>query len=334
MVNQKRIAKLAGVSVATVSRVLNGYDGVSDKTKQKVLTLLDSNAYVLNSNAQNLRMSKSKTIGLSISNFSNPFFIDIYQGLESICRHKGYSIIIGDSSENAQREREVIELFLSYRVAGIIASFVDPHESTLRKLENYGINVLALDRHIEGVSADAVTMDNVGGAKQQVDYLAKMGHKRIALIHGPLSDVVAKERYAGFFEGCKQHNLDIGTEYMFSGAFNETEAYLATIKLLGLPQRPTAIVVHNNMMTIGAYKAIQDMNLKIPQEISLIGFEDFDIAGYLKPGLTMIERSLYLTGEAAGRLIIERIENTYTGEHRVVSFPAKLKIRDSCAQLI
>lgn len=329
--NQKSIAKQAGVSVATVSRVLNGYAGVSEKTKQKVLTLLDANAYVLNNNARNLRMAKSKTIGFLISNFSNPFFNSIYQGLEPVCREKGYSIVIGNTNESAEQEREVIDLFLSYRVAGIIASFVDPHENTIKKLDNYGTNILALDRHKENISADTVTMDNVHGAQQQVEYLAGLGHKCIALIHGPLTDVVASERYKGYVEGCKKHNIKPASEYMFSGDFNEAEAYLATIKLLSLTPRPTAIVVHNNLMTIGAYKAIQDMHLQIPNDISIIGFEDFDIAEYLKPGLTMIERSLHQTGEVSGRMIIERIENVYTEEPRVVSFPAQLKVRDSCA---
>lgn len=332
--NQKIIAQQAGVSVATVSRVLNGHAGVSDKTKKKVLELLDSNAYVLNNNARNLRMSKSKTIGFSISNFSNPFFISIYQGLDPICREKGYSIIIGNTNECIKQEREVFDLFLSYRVAGIIASFVDPQESTLKKLHNYGTSILALDRRLENVSADTVTMDNINGARQQVDYLASLNHKRIALIHGPLTDVVAVERHKGYCKGMEEHGLKIHPEYVLSGAFNESEAYLATIKLLSITPRPTAIAVHNNLMTIGAYKAIQDMRLQIPQDISLIGYEDFDLAGYLKPGLTMIERSLQQTGEVSARMIIERIENFYTGEPRIISLPAKLKMRDSCAPLI
>ncbi len=332
--NQKTIAQQADVSIATVSRVINNRPGVSDDTKQRILQLLEANAYVPDNNARTLRTSKSKAIGFLISNFANPFFITIYQGLESVCREQGYNIVIGNTNESVKQERDQIDLFLSYRIAGIVASFVGPQESTLKKLKNYGTSILALDRQKANITADTVTMDNIGGARQQVGHLAALGHKNIALIHGQPTDVVAGERLKGFKEGMTEHGLDIRPEYMLSGALNESEAYLAAIKLLNMERRPTAVVAHNNLMTIGAYKAIKDMRLRIPQDISIIGFEDFDFAAYLNPGLTMIERSLHQMGEISARMVIERIENRYTGQPRIISFPARLKVRDSCAPVL
>jgi len=329
--NQKDIAKKVGVSVATISRVINGEEGVSKSTREKVWKLLEQYAYVRDNNARNLRTAKSKTIGFLISNFSNPFFISIYEGIETVCAERGYTIIIRNTNENVQQEREAIDLFLSYRVAGIIASFVNPQESTLKKLKNYGTCILALDRQQKNIDADTVTMDNFSGASMQVDYLADLGHKRIAVIHGFLTDVVGQDRLNGYLETMKKRKLEILPSYMLCGKYNEEEAYLATMQLMHLNPRPTAIVTHNNMMCIGAYKALKDMNIKIPEEVSLIGFDDFNFSGYLEPSVTLVERSLEKMGEISCKMLIERIENEYAADARVVVLPAKLRINNSCA---
>ena len=151
--NQKEIAKKAGVSVATISRVINGEEGVSQEKRQKILELLDKYAYVRDINAKNLRTSRSKAIGFLISNFENPFFVSMYQGLEAVCRKNGYNIIIGNTNEDIRQEQEAIDLFLSYRVAGIVASFVDPQETTLRKIKNLSLIHISRGRQDGGGSS-------------------------------------------------------------------------------------------------------------------------------------------------------------------------------------
>lgn len=328
--NQKEIAKKAGVSVATISRVINGEEGVSQKTRKKILDLLDRYAYVRDINARNLRTSRSKAIGFLISNFENPFFIAMYQGLESVCRQKGYNIIIGNTNEDIAQEQEAIDLFLSYRVAGIVASFVDPQETTLKKIGSFGSNIIALDRQQKNIEADTVTMDSFTGAKMQVEYLAGLGHKRIAVIHGTTNNLPGEDRLNGYMAAMREQGIEVLPNYVVSGYFNEEQAYEAAVRLMGQNPRPTAVIAHNNLMCIGAYKALRDLNVKIPEEVSLIGFDDFDFADYLEPSLTLIDRPLKTMGEVAGKMLIERIEGKYDGEARMVVFPAKLRINRSC----
>lgn len=329
--NQKSIAKQAKVSVATVSRVINNRGSVSEATREKVLEVLKNNAYVIDNNARYLRTAKSKTIGFLVSNFSNPFFISIYEGVEPVCHKQGYNIIIGNTNENIEKESEAIDLFLSYRVAGIIANFVEPQQSTLKKLENYGTCIFVIDRPQDMIRADTILIDNLRGSEQQVDYLADLGHRRIAVVHGLTSDTVGKERLKGYYTAMKRRDLEILPGYVICGKYKEAEAYRATIQIMQLMPRPTALITHNNLMCIGAYKALKDLNIKIPDDVSLIGFDDFNFSDYLEPSISLIDRSLKEMGEVAGQMIIERIEGKFTGEARTVILPFTLKINKSCA---
>jgi DNA-binding LacI/PurR family transcriptional regulator len=266
-----------------------------------------------------------------MSNIANPFFIAIYQGLEPICKKHGFNIILGNTNESIRQEKEAIDLFLSYRVDGLIASFVDPQESTLKKLNNYGTSIIALDRQQKNIDADTVTMDNLNSAKEQVHYLASLGHRRIAVIHGTTNNLPGEDRLKGYKTAMQELGLSILPGYAVSGKFNEKEAYNVALGLFKCAMPPTAIVVHNNLMCIGAYKAIKDLGLKIPKDISLVGFDNFDFADYLDPGLTFIERSLQETGRISGTMVMERIEKKYEGDARVVILPYKLRINGSCA---
>ena len=175
-------------------------------------------------------------------------------------------------------------------------------------------------------------MDSFAGAKMQVDYLAGLGHKRIAVIHGTTTNLPGEERLNGYMAAMEEHGLEVLPNYVASGFFNEEEAYAATVQLMGQNPRPTALITHNNLMCIGAYKALKDLNIKIPQDVSLIGFDDFDFADYLEPSLTLIDRPLKTMGEIAGKMLIERIEGKYSGKARLVVFPAKLRVNHSCAR--
>lgn len=327
--NQREIAKLAGVSSATISRVINDDPSVSEETRKHVQEIIEKYSYVTNVNARNLRMSRSKTIGFLISNFSNPFFVSIYQGMEKVCSEKGYNIIIGITNEKMEQQKKAIDLFLSYQVSGIIGSFVDLDEPSLKKLRGMKRNVILLDRQIRGIDADTIEIDNEGGAVQQVNYLADLGHRRIAVIHGK-KDSPGTSRLDGYYQGMKQKNISIPPEYVICGNYNERDAYYAAVQLLQLPDPPTAIIAHNNLMCIGAYKAIRDLGKKIPTDISLIGFDNFDFANYLEPGITLIDRPVDQMGEMAAKMIFERLEYTYTGEARKIVLPVKLKISESC----
>lgn len=329
--NQREIAKLAGVSTATVSRVVNGESNVSERTKRRVQEVIDQHSYVQNINARNLRTNRTRAIGFLISNFSNPFFIDVYTGLEPVCRKKGYSIIIGNTNEDTAQEKEAIDLFLRYRVDGIVASFVAPEAATLRKVASFDTHILQLDRTLRQFASDAVSIDNAAGARQQVEHLARLGHRRIAVVRGTSFDSNGEERMQGFLEGMAACGLEARREYIVSGDFLEENAHSAAIGLMHLPCPPTAIVAHNNLMCIGVYKALADMGLSIPDDVSLMGFDGFALSDYLSPSITLVDRPILEMGEMAAKMIIERIEGEYEGAPRNVVFPVKLRMGGSCA---
>lgn len=330
--NLKQIASLAGVSTATVSRVINGDPKVRERTRRHVEKVIEENGYVQNIFAHNLRRSHSSDIGFLISNFSNPFFIDVYSGFEPVCRKQGFNVVIGNTNEDVDQEIDAIEHMLSYKVSGIVASFVGPSEKTLEKIKKNGVYILQLDRWVKNLSSDSVVIDNVSGAIGQVDYLAGLGHRRIGLIKGTDFDSNGIERLQGFYMGMEKNGLPVQKEYLVDGDFIEENAYQATIKLLSCKVRPTAIIAHNNLMCIGAYRALRDMNISIPQEISLIGFDNFSFSEHLQPTITLIDRPEKEMGELAAKMILERISGEYTGEARKIVFPVKLKIGGSCSK--
>ncbi len=327
--NQKELAKIAGVSSATISRVINDEPNVKPETKEYIKAIIQKYNYVTNINARNLRASSSKTVGFLISNFNNPFFVTIYQGIESICRQHGYIVIVGITNERAEDQEKAIDLFLSYQVSGIIGSFVDVDMKTLNKLQKFKKNVISLDREFDIFDFDTIVIDNEYGGVEQVNYLYSLGHKKIAVIYGKL-DSPGKERLNGFEKGMAQNGLGSREEYKICGNYNEQDAYYATIKLLQLKDPPTAILVHNNLMCIGAYKALKDLKIGIPKDVSLIGFDNFEFADYLEPGITLINRPINQMGEMAGEMLFDRLKNKYNGEPRRIILPVKLKINNSC----
>ncbi len=327
--NQKELAKIAGVSSATISRVINDDPNVKPETKEYVREIIKKYDYVANINARNLRASSSNTVGFLISNFNNPFFIKIYQGIESICRKHGYIVIIGITNERVEEQEKAIDLFLSYQVSGIIGSFVDVDNKILNKLQRLQKNVISLDREFDILDFDTIVIDNEYGGIEQVNYLHSLGHKKIAVIYGKL-DSPGKERLNGFEKGMANNGLKSKEEYKICGNYNEPDAYYATIKLLQLKDPPTAIITHNNLMCIGAYKALKDLKINIPDNVSLIGFDNFEFADYLEPGITLIDRPINQMGEMAGEMLFDRLENKYIGETRRIVLPVKLKINKSC----
>lgn len=327
--NQKEIARLAGVSVATVSRVINNDTSVSDRTRDKVRNVLAQQSYVANINARNLRTARTKTIGYLISTFNNPYFISIYEGLEKVCKEHGYNILIGITNEDPKTQLEAIDMLLSYKVCGIVGSFVTPDSITVKKLEKMCDFVISIDRKVPGLNSDLICVNNEFGGAEQVRHAVEYGHEKIAVIYG-MEDTAGIGRLNGYKQCMQRYGKEIRQEYVVPGQFNEKKAYLSTISLLTLPDPPTVILAHNNLMTIGAFKAIKDMHLNIPDDVSLIGFDDFTLADYLSPGVTLIQHPAYEMGEMAAKTLFERLEGKYTGEQRSVMLPVKLEIRASC----
>lgn len=332
--NQRDIAKIAGVSSATVSRVINKDQKVSPKTAQKVLKVIKENGYVQNAMARNLRMANTKTIGYLVPDIKNPFFISMLSGFQEMCFKQGYDIIFENAAEDPKKEKKALDTLLRYRVAGLLAVFVDTDNEYIESFANMGIPVVMIDRKSSGKQKnDYLMIDNMHGIRQIVDYLVTLGHTDIAMVYGTKELTPGIERLNGFYEAMAKNEVPVKAEYLVPGKFTEEGGYQATKRLLALEKRPTAIIGANNLTTMGVYEALIDSGVRIPKEMSLVGFDDFNFATYLQPPITVLKRPGISMGRVAAEMLLERIAKGDRGktiEPRTIVMPTELCIRNSC----
>jgi LacI family transcriptional regulator len=333
--NQKDIAKLAGVSSATVSRVINGDDNVTPDTFNKVRQIIDEYGYVHNAIARNLKKSSTKTIGYLIPDIKNPFFTSVLVGFEEMCYAKGYDIIFENTCENVEKEIKSMQTLLGLRVDGLLAVFVNPDNQLIGSFDSMGIPIVLIDRKSKTETKhDCIIIDNYDAMRKLVDHLASLGHRDIATVHGPENSTPGEERLNGFFAAMKQAGIPVNKDYVVPGQFTEEGSYKAVEQLLKLEKPPTAIITANNLSTMGAYAALVDHKIRIPKDISLVGIDDFLLAGHLTPPLTVVRRSNTAVGRIAGEMLMDRIE--LGDDHSRISqrlrvLPTELCIRESSA---
>lgn len=331
--NQRNVARLAGVSSATVSRVVNNDPNVSGETAKKVNEVIHKYGYVQNAMARNLRMANTKTIGYLVPDIRNPFFPQVLGGIESVCWKRGYDIIFENTDEKLDKEKGAINTLMRYRVDGVIADFVDPNSEDIRKVEKMGIPLVLIDRKKTiGEKTDCVVIDNIGGMEQMVKYLIDLGHTKIAMIYGSKEITPGIERLQGFNKAMREAGIVVNEDYVLNGMFSEDGGYECTYRLMKMNEPPTAIITANNVMTMGAFKALADNSIKIPADVSLAGFDDFPLAAYLTPSLTVVNRPTWEMGQTAAEILLERIENK-DADHpkKEMVLPTNLLIRGSCA---
>ncbi len=333
--NQRDIAKLAGVSSATISRVINEDPSVSPKTYERVMQVIRKHGYVQNAMARNLRMNSTKTIGYLVPDIKNPFFPSLLSGFQEMCFKKGYDIIFENTADDFEKEKKAIDTLMRYRVDGLLAVFVNA-DKAIERFGNIGIPMVLIDRKATiKQEHDYLLIDNVDGIKQIVKYLASLGHKDIALLYGPKEITPGIERYNGFLAAMQEQGLAVKEEYLLPGRFVEKCSYEATKKLLALEKRPTALIAGNNLSCIGAYEALKDSGVKIPQDISLVGFDDFVLAAHLNPPITVVKRPTTEMGRIAAEMLLERIDKGNTSRKivpRTIIVPTELCIRESCME--
>ncbi len=335
MLNQKGVAKLAEVSSATVSRVVNKDPRVSSKTRKKILDIINNSGYIPNIIAKNLKLSKTKIIGYLVSNIHNPFFPSVLDGIENVCTGKNYRIILENTNENEKTENRAITTLLELRVDGIIAIFVKPSDVEIKGVERFGTPLVLIDRRSDYLKKyDYVGINNIDGMIKIVKYLNKLGHTKIAIIHGPVDITPGHERLEGYKIAIKNLGININNDFIINGYFTESGGYEGIKKIFMLEDRPTACIFSNNLIAMGAYKALMDLKVKIPEQISIIGFDDFKFASYFLPPLTVLDRPTKEMGKLAAQILLERIDNGNSMKNvKNIILNTELIIRESCADL-
>jgi LacI family transcriptional regulator len=331
MATMKDVAHRAGVSTATVSRALSGVaDAVRPATRERVLQAVAELAYHPNHLPRNMRQRSSRTLGLVITDIANPFFTAIVRGCEDVAQSQGYSFLLANTDEDAAKEEQTLRTMASERVAGVILASADEASEPIRRLLGSRIPVVALDRRIDGVAVDTVTSDNDSGAYDATKHLLDLGHERIGLVAGPETISSMRERTAGYTRALRSHGI---TETLVSaGDLRERSGYTATLQLLDLPEPPTAIFSANNLMTIGVLAALRERGLSVPDEISLIGFDDLPTAELLQPPLTVVAQPTYQLGARAAELLLQRVRNPDAPVQEIVLAP-QLVLRASTGPL-
>lgn len=334
MATMADVARSAGVSVATVSHVLNGTRPVLPHTRQAVLDAMDELGYTPNTLARSLVTSRTQSIGLAVSAISNPYFTEILQGVEAGALEHGYSLLIADPHDDPEHERKVVQLLHERRVDGmIVAPSADPRE-LLAYLGRHKVPTVLLDRLVDAPADgttrfDQVCADGAGPMAQLVTHLAGLGHRRIALVAGLPGLSTTSERLTGYRDGLATAGLGYDDRLVVHGDSESAGAERATAALLSLASPPTALVTANNAMTIGALRALRGHGICVPDDIALCCFDDFAWADLFWPRLTAIAQPSREIGAQAVRVLLERLAAP-DRPARTLRLPCAFVHRTSC----
>jgi LacI family transcriptional regulator len=331
MATMKDVARLAGVSIATVSATISGSNFVSPVLKERVLAAVDELGYARNAMASGLKRGTSSLIGLVVPDITNPFYTEFVHGVQQRASAAHLTVILGVSDDNAAREGALLRLMRSHQAMGTII-LPSGGEGDCRKLADYAGNMplVAADNAPSGLSIDTVAIDNRKAAELVTEHVLSFGHKLIATVSGPLHRYVSRERQCGFEAAMERHGLPILPENVERGEFQVDAARETGLRLLTRKDRPTAIFVANNQMLIGVMQAVAAAGLSVPRDISVASIDDFPWASAFMPALTTVRQPIAAMAEAALDMLASRIEGDGQPVRRLVLEP-QLVVRQSCA---
>lgn len=328
MADIREVAKMANVSPSTVSRVLGGKVPVAEETKNKVLAAIAELNYRPNIVAQSLKGARFRSIGLIVPNVRSLVFPAAIRGIEDVAMKHGYIVVLCNTDEDSEQERAYIEGLRSRLVDGFIFSTARPDYKNIKALEAENFPMVLLIRQM-GLSTNAVVVDNFGGAYQATKYLISRGLKRIGLINGSLDIQLYQERFEGYKKAMEEGRLPLPDGAVLHGVYGWEDAYRETRRMLDDGIKVDAFFATNDPKAAGVMRAIKDSGLSIPQDISVMGFDNIDIAPLLDPPLTTVAQPFYKMGAKACEQLIRIIEGKRRSKPKIETFPAKLVIRGS-----
>jgi len=334
MVNIRDVAKLAGVSPITVSRVINNFSAVNSATRERVNEAIEELGYVPNTLARSLRSKQTCLIALVLSDITNPFWTTIARGVEDKAGENGFHVILCNTDENPEKEANYINVLLQRRVDGIILAPTTNDKNRLRAIKRHALPCVLLDRRVNGFKCDSVVSDGREGARQMTQRLIRLGHRRIAIIAGPSNISTGQERVEGYRQALREHKLPVDEGLIAHGIYTPDSGYQFAKQMLKLEPKPTAIFAGNNFMAVGALQALREEGLRIPQDVALVGFDDIPQGSLISPALTVVSQPAYEMGVAAAESLLSRLSGKYRGKPRDIVFDVSIIIRESCGQVL
>ena len=326
--NIKEVAREAGVSVGTVSNVLNRPDSVSAATRARVQRAIDRLGFVRNEAARHLRAGRSRTIGLVVLDVANPFFTDVARGAEDVGEAQGAMVVLCNSGEQPDRERRHLDQLEQQRVMGVLITPVRSENPRLELLRSRGTPVVLVDRGA-GIDGCSVAVDDVLGGRLAGQHLVEQGHRRVAFVGGPFSIPQVEDRHAGFDRAVSPAGGSVTVVRTDSLTVAEGKRAGAQVADMPLTRRPTAAFCANDLLALGFLQEMTRKGLRVPQDMAIVGYDDIDFAAAAAVPLSSVRQPRELLGRSAMELLLDEVEHPAEHRHRQVVFEPDLVVRDS-----
>ena len=331
MSNLTDVARAAGVSIATVSRVISHPEKVTSRTQLEVCKAMKELDYQPNRVARRLRQrgGKRHLLGLIIPDIQNPFFAEIARGVEDVAYANQFAVMLCNSDEDLKKESFYLDVMRAESVDGVILPPINDRDPAVTKMAESGMPIVTVDRSLSDSTIDKVEVDNRQGTFDAVAHLIKIGHRRIGLITGRSNVSTARDRKLGYEQALAANEIPVDPDYIRTGDYKQASGVALADELLTLPVPPTALFVANNLMAVGAIEAIHKRGLKIPSDVAIIGFDDLPWADVFDPPLSVVKQPAYEVGRAAAELLLKRLGNPKLPPARLQLRP-RLILRKSC----
>lgn len=327
------VANLSGYSVGTISKYINGHP-VKEKTKIAIEKAIKELNYSPNNIAKGLRNSKSFSVAILLPMLNSQFCTSMISSIESYLLPRGYSVIVCECHNDADMELQKTKFLIEKMVDGIVLLPYASNGKQIQMIQEHHIPLVVLDQYIKNFQADTILLDNKMASYEPVKHLIELGHTDIAIISGVEDHYTSINRLAGYKEALEEHHIPINPDFIQCGYYSIEGGYDAMLRLSRLKKKPTALFISNYDMTIGAYLALNYLNLKIPEDLSIIGFDNFPLAKIVKPPLSFAEQPLEEMGLAAGKLLFKRVQNDYTDFPQILKFSPSIYYKESIAPFL
>ena len=334
-VTLKDVAGKAGVSVTIASRVLGNYGSFSDETRKLVLKTAKELNYTPNVIARSLRAGKTKAIGVIVNSVMDSFWMVLFRGIEQTAMKEGYQVFLCDNDGGRpDKEKEYLKLLMERSVDGLILSPALGSHSLLKKAARGGLPVVLIETRIPGLNVSSVTVDDLSGSTAAVEYLINLGHHRIGIVTGGGLGITSQLRLQGYLETLKKFDIPINDDLIKKGYFTQEKSRQAINEFMEMDKPPTALFTCNEAMTAGALMSLKEKRIRIPQDVSIIGWDNPGWAGFLSPGLTVIDQASHSMGVMAFQTLLAEMkgEKIRQSDRNLVLKP-ELVIRESCRKI-
>lgn len=329
--NSRDVAREAGVSQATVSRVINNNPGVSPSMRERVLKAMQQLGYSPNASARALTTGRTNLLGLMVSNITNPFYPEVVQAVAAAALRHGYNLVLCNAAEEPRLQARYLQLLMEQRVAGIIlSSLLSSSRAFVEPLVAMKQPIVLINRVMDGLSVDSVVIDNVAGGGLATEHLVELGHREIAYVGGRPDTSTNRDRFRGYRSALKKHGIELNRRLVTMGDYSRSSGYQAMRSLLKGGRPPTAAVCADDTLAFGCLDALFDGGLGSPDDLAIIGFDDSPLSSMRQIGLSSIRAPMEEMGEVAVSLLLDRISGQRAGRAKRVVFAANLIHRSTC----